>query len=138
MIQEDNIEEYIEKEVFVKRIQNLSSTMILNVFNLPSKLAVKKESIYALENFDYKRRTNYHLMNAMMYDQLGETVEMGKRLEIIDKDKKIVFITNLIKRIVHHHLLYNKIQYVGYQQHLVDKYLKSKKDMKMIRGRTRK
>lgn len=118
-----SVDDYIDQKQFLNEIQKLSRLLILNIYNNAVKLSTQIETIGALESFDYKHNTNYRLMNAMMYENLAETEKMGKRLESIDKDNKKIYITNMIKTIIKKHYVYTKLTYVGYTQHLVDKYL---------------
>ena len=138
LVIEDNINEFIDINALKKQIKILSNNLILNVFNVISKLSAKEETIYAYEKYDFSKSINYSLINAMMYDELSQTEKMGKKLEEIDNTAKSVFVTNLIKLIIKHHVTFNSISYVGYSQHLLDKYLEGNKNMTLIRGKKRR
>lgn len=131
--------EYVNKDLFLNKIHHLSEALILNIYDLATKLSIREETVTALENFPYQKSTTHSLINALLYENLGDTENMGKRLEKIASNKTKDLYQNMIKKVIHKHLLFNQIKYVGYNQHLIDKFLgKAKPRMIDIRKGNKK
>lgn len=148
-IQDTN--EYLELKTFLNNDEELLMSLLkiikkrlqlimLDVFNYPAKIIVNKNTIFALENYKYKENVNNFIQNAMLYDNYGNTEKMGKRLEKIDKmalrikNVDHTTIVNVISMIIRKHCIYSNVRYVGYNQSLIDKYLK-KFDLKKHQSR---
>jgi hypothetical protein len=135
-------EEFVDFDLneFKGKVKQLSSTLILNIYDVTARLVASPNTIFALEKFSYLGSTNHMIQNAMIYENLQDTKKMGERLEkIADKNEKNGAIFQTLKRILFKHCVFNKLPYYGYNQHLIDRFLKvDKKKLAMIRMPSKK
>jgi|GEM_PF-3006316 len=129
LLDNGSTENYSKEEIdsFKSVLMKTSSTLILNILDLASRLSTTEQTIFSLESHNYKEDTNHSIINAMSYENLGKTEDLGRRLETIaDGHKKNEYLITMLKRIFAKHCTFNSIRYVGYTQHLVDRFLKVK------------
>jgi predicted phosphodiesterase len=137
LLENGSTENYTDEQIksFKSVLIRTSSTLILNVLDMATRLSTNEHTVYSLESHDYKNDTNYLLLNAMIYENLGDTEKLGNRLEeISNQNRKNEYLETLLKRIFAKHCTFNSIRYYGYNQHLVDRFLSVKgKNMANIR-----
>ena len=148
-IEEYGIVNYSEIEKVITTIKNISQTVLLNIYDMTARYATSNVTIMALNNYNYQDNWNYCIQNAMFYDNIGETEEMGEKLVKLYKDSNSKTIQNLTIRIYHKHLLFNNVNYVGkIQKHISlffptinqkSKYFNTNSQvMKQIRSKTKR
>lgn len=122
----DYVDEFEELKVLLNRMQRIALLYVLQVYHITIHYATSKNTKVALENFDYKGNINYQLINAFVYDSLGETNKLGSRLSNIFDNSENESIRNLCKIIFFNHCLNNQVQNYGETQGYINKFLGKK------------
>lgn len=137
-LKECGINAYEEIEKTIATIKSIFQTILLNVYDMTARFVASDNTINALENFNYQESWNYSLQNAIFYDNIGKTEEMGEKLtKLCKNNNKTLY--NLATRVYQKHLLFNKIHYVGKVQSQIDYFFPNiNKPSKYFNNKTRK
>ena len=122
----DYLNEVEEIKAILNKIQKISLIYILDVYHITIHYSTSKNTKFALENFDYNGNINYEFINAFIYDSLGETNILGKKLCKIYENCDNESIKNLCKIIFFNHCLNNQVKNYGETQYYINKFLGSK------------
>lgn len=125
------------KKYEMEEIQNITKLLILNIYDLVSRYATSKHTIFALEKYDTKNNFNYMIQKSMFYSENGDTEKFDKTIMSVYTKTKNKTIKNMVKRIYSKHLLYNEIKYSGeIQSHISQLFPNVNKPNKGINNKT--
>lgn len=130
--------EKITKEMIAELFIHISETLMLNVLDCTARNCGTNETIDSLGKYvENNNSINNRIILTMIHENMGHLKTFGEMAERIDDGTSIPIISNMIKRIVYKHFLWNKVSLVGYGQHLADRYFSNdRKKIKSIRNRT--
>lgn len=114
-------------------IEQISSGLVVALYQLIASTCVSEQSIVALNAFEYKNNSNYQLMNLMMESITDDINTFSKKAQGLDKslDKRLE--KSIIKFTVRNFFLRNKVELYGEAQSLLDHFFgeQSKRQIKM-------
>ncbi|WP_324824302.1 metallophosphoesterase [Sinanaerobacter sp. ZZT-01] len=124
----------------VKRtIEQISSGLIVALYQLVATACTTEQSIAALNAFNYNDNSNYQLMNLMMQSRNGDIVQFSKRAKGLYRklDRKLE--KSIIKFTVRDYFLRNNVEIYGEAQSLLDCFFgeQSKQQIKMEMAKKR-
>lgn len=131
--------ENVTKEMIAELFIRISETIMLNVFDFTARSCGTQETIDSLREYtDNHFDINNRMLLTMIYENMGMLTTFGRMAEKIDDDNTTIkIISNMIKRIVHKHYVWNNVPMVGYAQHLADRYFdNNKKKIETIRNKS--
>ena len=105
----------------IQELQDMSKLIVLNIYDFVSRYSVNKNTITALENFDYRNNINYAIQKAMFYSELGDTNKFDSVIMPVYEGTDNNAIKNIVSRIYYKHLVYNKVEYRGIIQSHISK-----------------
>ena len=105
-----------------KVITEIGISLLISLYQLVVHTATTKETIKALEAFDYEKNSNYLIMNLMMIEREGNLKEFKRRAISIYNNSELKIIKSLVKFTVRNYFLNHDIKIVGEAQSLLDKF----------------
>ena len=126
----------LTKEMIAELFIRVSETLMLNVFDFTARNCGTKETIYSLSKYvEQHNSINNRILLTMIHENMGHLKAFGELAEKIDDESKLRIISNMIKRIVYKHFVWNKVPLVNYGQHLADRYFgNDRKKIETIRN----
>lgn len=110
-------------QTFLDTLQRISISLIINLYNMVAKYAGANNTLKAIEKFNYKSNLSYYLINALIYDSLGKTNELGSKLNEICDSSDDAIIKNMCCTIFHNHCLNNSVKNYGDTQKYINKFI---------------
>ncbi|SHI86667.1 Calcineurin-like phosphoesterase [Dethiosulfatibacter aminovorans DSM 17477] len=120
-------------------VEQISSGLVVTLYQFIAGISVSEQSISALNAFDYKENSNYQLMNLIMQSSSDNVNLFSRRAQKLDKelDKKLE--KSIIKYAVRNFFLRNNVEIYGEAQSLLDHFFrgqyKQKIKMEMVKKR---
>ena len=131
-------------EISIQRVQKvleqMSSVLVIALYQLVASTSSSEQSILALNEFDYQGNTNYELQNLMMSARVDDVNVFSKKAKVLDKKATNNLSKTIIKFTVRDFFLRNSnIEMYGEAQSLMDQFFSSttKKDIKMSMAKRR-
>lgn len=97
----------------MRGLQDISKILILNIYDLVARYATSKNTIIALEKFEYDENINYAIQKSMFYSEMGYTKKFDKLIMSVYNETDNKAIKNIVRKVYYKHLLYNEIEYKG-------------------------
>ena len=97
-----------------------------------ARYAGANNTLQALDKFNYKNNISYYLINALVYDSLGQTNELGSKLTQIYDSSDDVIIKNICRLIFYYHCVDNYVNIYGDNQRYIGKFISNKASKSQI------
>lgn len=117
------LDEEVKKENIINVILQVSSLMILEIYENVARRVGTDETVKSLKKYAKESNNiNYLLELTMILENMSRLEEFGHQAEEIEKLTNNKLIHDMIKRIVHKHFSWNNVPMVGYGQKMTQKY----------------
>ncbi|MCM1991167.1 metallophosphoesterase [Oceanirhabdus seepicola] len=121
---EKNIAE-LNMESVRKMLEQMSVTLVISLYQLVASIATTKQTITALEAFDYKGNSNYSIMNLMLNEKTCNLNVFSHKAITLYDESELKLMKSLVKFTVRNYFLNHDVKLVGESQSLLDKFFGS-------------
>lgn len=114
-------------------VERMSISLVVSLYQLVATCATTKQTINALDEFDFNSNSNYSIINLMMSEKAGNlSVFHDKAIKLYDKSE-LKLLKSMIKFTVRNYFLNHNVPLVGDGQSLIDKFFDSS-NQKTLKG----
>ena len=124
----------INVENIRKALAQMSSFFIVNLYQIVANTATTKQTIIALDSFDWNANSNYKLMNLMMRGRSKQFAKFSKQAISMDRQMDSKLEKSIIRFVVRNYFLENDLKMRGEAQGLFDHFFgrKAQKELKKV------
>lgn len=121
---EKNIAELNMESVKIM-LEQMSITMVISLYELVASSATTKQTINALNAFDFKDNSNYSIMNLMMAEKTSDLNVFNNKAVKLYEESTLKLMKSMVKFTVRNYFLNHDVKLVGEGQSLLDRFFGS-------------